>query len=226
MRPTCIKLINTSENRYTGEANVNAVKPVEIQPSTNKPRLRSLSTTGKVIVEMSNNKKMEKRSADGNWNVQSTDGGSDSEIIVAKTPKKKKNGLGNDTVPTVATPTPKSSKQKKSKATPAKSIVAPSLNSDDDSETKSTKKEKVPTSKTPKQSKKKRPASSASVHDATPTVQKGTKTVTAPASCPANSQRTEFSQQSTKKRKIDFNNPEPVPSAHVMATRNKRKPTM
>lgn len=157
VRPTCIKLIDTTDNRYKQkQASIDAGILKDSLPRSTK-RSRPIATAGKVIVEVegSENKKTRLTSI--------TDDSTDIQIV-KKTPKMKKNVSSNVVVPT-STPTadsnvitPTSSKKKAAKLTfrlatkPAKPIAARSLNSDDDFESKT--KRSVTKKKTPQKAKK------------------------------------------------------------------------
>lgn len=143
IRPTCIKLINTTENRYKEEVTVKAVDVEEnVQQSVEKSK--PLSTSCKVVIEVDSNDNDQALSTSGNWKLEiSDDTDTDTEIVttpVKKTPRKKKvTGNSNELVSTptnsqINENTQTSSKKKKDKFIVTKPIVVRSADSDDDFE--------------------------------------------------------------------------------------------
>lgn len=145
IRPTCIKLIDTTLNRFKEELRVstadlatNVTKDVE--------KTKPISTTGKVIIEIDDNENDKPLSTSGNWKLEVSDD-TDTEVVVSpkrKTPKKKRTTLFDDEVPQMSTLTQNSQTpaKKKAKVNGTKPIVVRSMNSDDDFEQSSDEKKR------------------------------------------------------------------------------------
>lgn len=157
IRPTCIKLVDTTENRYKEQPDIIAIESKENLLSSVK-QSRPISTTGKIIVEMDSTENDAISSKNDNWKLQISDDDTDIEILKTpekKTLKKKKTVSSNDAKSTIKPihqsieRTPSLTKKRTSRATASKPIVVRSLNSDDDfeSEAKRSKKKKTTVSR-------------------------------------------------------------------------------
>ncbi|XP_037034707.1 p21-activated protein kinase-interacting protein 1-like [Bradysia coprophila] len=115
IRPTCIKLIDTTKNRYESKHNVDTEISKESLPRIEK-NLRLISTTGKVIVENNEN------SVNQHFEQEFNDDDTDTEIVLTpkKSIKRKKSSVTPTDVAATFTPTgdEKLPKRKKSCVTP------------------------------------------------------------------------------------------------------------
>lgn len=150
IRPTCIKLIDTTKNRY--ESAVTTVDTKEIVLCSAK-KTRPISTTGKIIVEMDSSENGAISSTNENWRLQISDD-DNTDVEVVRSPEKKKlkkaKKVSSNDVKSTVTSIYKSkttpSKKKAATVTPMKPIIVRSLNSDDDFESddkRSTKKKTI-----------------------------------------------------------------------------------
>lgn len=128
VRPTCIRLIDTTENRYK---KVDSVDEPEHEPVKRK-HSKPISTTAKVIVEANDDDDDE----DNIWKLEVTEGDdTDTEVLLSPEKKKPKK---NKVVPPKPTSTPAEAialnrpKRTLKKKVPPKPIVLRALNSDDD----------------------------------------------------------------------------------------------
>ncbi|KAG4075347.1 hypothetical protein HA402_003138 [Bradysia odoriphaga] len=121
IRPTCIKLIDTTKNRYEDKHNVDTQISKETLPR-NEKNLRLISTTGKVIVETDGTENNE-ISGNQDFEQEFNDDDTDTEIVLTpkKSIKRKKSSVTPSDVVTTFTPTgdEKVSKRKKSTVTPS-----------------------------------------------------------------------------------------------------------
>lgn len=144
IRPTCIKLIDTTLNRFKEEVSINTADSAK-NLTKDVEKIKPISTTGKVIIEMDGNENNKLFSP--NWKLEVSDE-TDTEVIVSpkrKTPKKKKANLSYDDDPQMFTPTQSSqtsTKKKKAKVNGTKPIVVRSITSDDDFEQSSHQKKR------------------------------------------------------------------------------------
>lgn len=150
IRPTCIKLIDTTENRFKEQPDTKAEMTKENQPLATKMS-RPISTTGKIIVEMEASEKKALSSTNENWKLQISDDDTDTEMAKAseKKPTKKKKlvspkGVASTITPTVHSleGTPKTSKKKVDGGSVTKAVVVRSVNSEDDFEKSDSKRSK------------------------------------------------------------------------------------
>lgn len=254
IRPTCIKLIDITENRYKQQPSIDTSNSTEQLRSTRK--LQPVTTTTKLIVETNDNEDEEILSPNQNSKLLDSDDDTDTEVVVIpekKTTKKKAKVLPIESTPIIE---PIQTKRRRSKTpkrqsttigSTQKPIVVCSLNSDDDFEksvpkrnrTEVKQKAQTPIAmRTPKSNSKNQlqmtPVATKTNNarkrmkfdtDGTITPKKQTA-APIPMSCPAVIRQKENIENSMKKRrKIDLNKTEPLPASNV-TTRRKGKRSM